>query len=336
MKFFRNTDLKYILLLQFLIMFTAFGAAFYFLGALSALWILALSLLYISIHFISDYKRYQKIAILNHQLDAILHDEAHNIFSNCNEGELAILHSQLTKLLLRLHDQADDLKNDKLLLATALADISHQMKTPLTSIHLLLSFLNEDAVTADRRREIAREISTLLDRIDWLVYALLKISRLDAGTADLEKKQVSVQELLNKSYALIAIPMDIKNISWTCNANESVTYTGDLSWSIEAISNILKNCMESCSEGGCICVATAQNPLYTQIIITDTGSGISAEDLPHLFERFYRGKESDSHSVGIGLSLAQKIINAQNGTIKASNAKQGGAQFEIRFYHSTI
>lgn len=336
MQFFRNTELKFLLLIQALITLIITGSAFHFLGTTSALWIFTLCVIFIIIHFISDYIRYQKIASLNHQLDSILHNQTQSLLDNCNEGELSILHSQLTKLLLRLHEQADDLKNDKLLLANALADISHQLKTPLTSIHLLLSFLNEDEVTTVRRRQISREISTLLERIDWLVYALLKISRLDAGTANLEQTTVSVQELLEKSYALIAIPMDIKNISWDYTPDSAITYTGDLSWSIEAISNILKNCMESCHENGNISVITTQNPLYTQIIITDTGDGISQQDLPHLFERFYRGKKQDSQSVGIGLSLAQKIIISQNGTIKASNAQNGGAQFEIRFYHSTI
>lgn len=288
------------------------------------------------LHFILTWRRYRKLAGMSQKLDEILHDDSVVLLQDCEEGELAILHTQLEKLVRRLREQNGNLKQDKILLADSLADISHQIKTPLTSIHLLLNFLQEEEVTVERRREISREMAGLLERIDWLVYALLKMSRLDAGVATMKTEKVSVQELADKAYELVAVPMDIRGIRWEADVQQGAVFQGDLAWSIEAVGNILKNCMEHTSEGGCIRLTGEENIIYTQIQIEDEGTGIAPEDLSHLFERFYRGKENDSQSAGIGLSLSQRIIQQQNGTIQVKNRTQGGAAFRIRFYKTVI
>ena len=265
-----------------------------------------------------------------------MHDDGETLLQDCQEGELAILHTQLNKLVRRMREQADVLRQDKVFLADALADISHQLKTPLTSLQLLASFLQEDEVSPERRREIARDIITLLGRIDWLVYALLKMSRLDAGTSGMKEETVSVTELTEQAYQLVAVSMDLRDIRWKCHVEPGCSFQGDLSWSVEAVGNILKNCMEYSEPGGAITVEGTENPLYTELMIRDEGKGIAPEDLPHLFERFYRGKHNSTESVGIGLSLAQKIITQQNGTIQVKNGTKRGAVFTIRFYKSVI
>lgn len=287
-------------------------------------------------HLLITRRRYRELAKMNEQIDKILHGEAEELWKNCEEGELSILHSQIEKMVNRLREQAAQLQEEKVFMADSLADISHQVKTPLTSIHLLLSFLNEETLTKERRLELTREISILLERIDWLIYALLKISRLDAGTVTMNHDVVRARELAVKSYEQIAVALDVRDIQWRCELEDNITFMGDLSWSMEALTNILKNCMEHTPAGGSIRVTGEENALYTELVITDTGKGIAKEDLPHIFERFYKGKNSDNQSIGIGLALARRIVAEQNGTIKADNVKSGGAVFIIRFYKSTV
>lgn len=293
-------------------------------------------LLYGMLYLYFTGKRYRGLENLAAELDEVLHGNASNIMDDCREGELAILHSELEKLLLRMREQSEQLQGEKVLLADALADISHQIKTPLTSIHLLLERLNEADLDSEKRREALWELGSFVRRIDWLIYALLKISRLDADTIQFQKKKIVVRDLVEKAVEPLAVSMDIRGIAWKSNIPQEVSFYGDPEWSGEAIVNILKNCMEYTPKQGVITVSAEENALYTRIWIHDTGPDIPAEDLPHLFERFYRGRQSHSSGIGIGLSLSRKIIHSHNGTIRVSNHSKGGPQFEIRFYKSVI
>ncbi len=336
MRFFRNPEIKKEILCYLLVylagMFLAFRAA----GVRVAAGVLASGVAALVLHLVFTLRRYRQLAHMAEQMDQILHDDSAILMRDCQEGELAILHTQLSKLVLRLREQAGDLQQDKVFLADALADISHQLKTPLTSLQLLANFLKEDNVSDVRRKEIARDIIALLGRIDWLVYALLKMSRLDAGTSGMKEEEVPVGDVVQQAYELLAVPMDLRDIGWDSQVMEGSCYTGDLAWSVEAVSNILKNCMEYSPAGSTIHVEGSENAIYTQIVIRDEGRGIAPEDLPHLFERFYRGKSNNTESVGIGLSLAQKIIQQQNGTVSVKNGLHGGAVFMIRFYKAVV
>lgn len=305
-------------------------------GALAAVLAAISCLFYSWLYFYFTGKRYRQLEDLSAQLDEVLHGNANNIMDDCHEGEMAILHSELEKLLLRMREQAELLQEEKVFLADALADISHQIKTPLTSIHLLLERLNEPDLNLEERRKICQEISSFIRRIDWLLYALLKISRLDAKVVQFQKTQISVRNLVRKAVEPLEVPIDIRGIRLQTDISEEVSFYGDPEWSGEAIANILKNCMEYTPEKGEISVTAEENALYTRILIQDNGPDIPAEDLPHLFERFYRGSQSYGTGIGIGLSLSQKIIQSQNGTIRVRNCNKGGPQFEIRFYKSTV
>lgn len=335
MKFMRNPEIQRECVISVIFTVAAAVCAVITVGNAAGMLVLFLCVLAGIMHFLSAWCRYRDIARMSQNLDEILYDEKTAFLQDCEEGELAVLHTQLGKLVRRLREQNGNLQKDKIFLADSLADVSHQIKTPLTSIHLLLSSLDKEE-SAQRRHEISREIAGLLERIDWLVYALLKMSRLDAGVAEMKTDAVLVQELADKAYELVAVPMDIRGIQWKTQVAEGSTFVGDLSWSVEAIGNILKNCMEHTPENRCIYFVASENAIYTEIRIEDEGTGIAAEDLPHLFERFYRGKGNDSQSVGIGLSLAQKIILQQNGTIQVKNREQGGAVFCIRFYKTIV
>ncbi len=269
---------------------------------------------------------------MGNDIDKILHGNDSIDLGEYAEGELSFLQSEILKLTVQLREQAWSLKKDKEYLSDSIADISHQIRTPLTSINIILSLISKPDLPEERKKALFNELETLLRRIDWLITTLLKISKLDTGTVKFKKEKIMVSQLISLAVAPIAISLELREqeINTKIKGNES--FIGDLSWTIEAIENILKNCMEHTQRGGSIKITAFENPLFTEIIIKDNGPGIEKEDLPHLFERFYKGKNSNVQSFGIGLALARAIIASQNGTIKAENAPEGGAKFTIRFY----
>lgn len=333
MNIFRNPEVKKTLLLYGIAAAAATVTAFVWEKRFGLL-MLAVCAAFILIWLFATYGRYKRISELAADIDQILHGDRQIALEKYAEGELDILQSEIYKMTVRLREQQQSLRDDKVYLADSLADISHQIRTPLTSINLLVSFLSEPGITEERRQKLSHELYELLDRIEWLITALLKISRLDAGTAKFKREHVPLEELLRKGTAPLLVPLDLRN--QTLNISAEGMFFGDVSWTCEAITNIAKNCMEHTPEGGTIEIGALDNALYTEIIISDNGSGISAEDFPHIFERFYKGKNSDDKSFGIGLALARKIITAQNGTIKAENQVHQGAKFTIRFYRGTV
>ena len=294
----------------------------------------ALSLLLILIYYISTYKRYRRIASLAGDINKVLHGDNTISLENYSEGELGILHSEIYKMTIRLREQQQKLVSDKIYLADSIADISHQIRTPLTSINLLVQLLSEPNLTDERRHQLTHELYGLLSRIDWLITTLLKISKLDAGTVQFKQEQVGMENLIRKSCVPLLVPIELRGQELAINATGD--FTCDVAWTSEAIGNIVKNCMEHTPEGGRIEIETNDNALYTEILIKDNGTGISQEDMPHIFERFYKGKDSDDKSFGVGLALARMIITSQKGTVKAENRKPTGAMFSIRFYKGTV
>lgn len=335
MNFFRNPEIRssllYWLLLSALLVTLAF-----FLRRDWGWLTLGLCTAFTLAHLFSTWRRYQHIADLSLEIDQILHDSSRFDLARFAEGELAILHSEIYKMTVRLRQQADALQRDKSYLADSLADISHQMRTPLTAMHLIASMLRQEDVSDARRIQLCQELSQLLSRMDWLIGSLLKMSRLDAGTVHFAQEQVRVRDLVQRAAAPLAITMELRGQQLDVQLGEEDAFIGDLDWSSEAVQNVLKNCMEHTPAQGCISLRSHSTPIYTELCISDTGSGIDEADLPHLFERFYRGRNAAASSVGIGLALARMIISQQNGSIKAGNLPQGGAQFVIRFYHGTV
>lgn len=313
----------------------AVSAVSFSLGIAAGIAALASCIIYTVIHAITNVRRYRAIARLSNSIDRILHGQDEILFTDSREGELAILTSEVTKMTVRLREQTDALAADKVRLTDAIADISHQLRTPLTSMNLTVSLLSEDGLSDERRLRLTRDLSRSLRRIDWLIDALLKISKIDAGTVGFRFERVSVAELIRRAAAPLMIPMELRGQEIRVHA-DSEEYTGDMQWSVEAIGNILKNCVEHTPEGGSIEISSTENALFTEIVISDSGAGFTPGDIPHLFERFYRGKNADAASVGIGLALARTVITAQNGTVAASNGKNGGAQFTVRFYKNIV
>ena len=296
--------------------------------------VLAACIVITGIHICTEIYRYRRLQKLSADLDRLLISGTPLLITEYNEGELSILANQVQKLTLRLTEAAEVVEADKKYLADSLADISHQLRTPLTAMNLTTTMLRSSNLTYAKRMELTGELRSLLTRTDWLVETLLKISKLDAGTVKLAKETVFVSELISRSAAPIAIPMELRNQTLVINCGEE-RFSGDLIWSAEALGNILKNCVEHTPEDGTITVTAQETALYTQIEVEDTGSGFDPKDIPHLFERFYKGSNASQNSYGIGLALARTVITAQNGTVQAMNGNTG-AKFVIKFYKQVI
>ena len=333
MRLLKNKEVRGALLWQLSVAVIACSLCFWF-DLRAGLTAVVLSMLLMMIYCIGTYKRYRRIASLAADVNHVLHGDSSIDFDNYSEGELSILHSEIYKMTIRLREQQQTLTREKAYLADSIADISHQIRTPLTSINLLIGLLSEPKLTDARRQQLIHELYELLSRIDWLITTLLKISRLDAGTVQFKQEQVSLEELLKKACVTLLIPVELRRQELRIHADGA--FRGDLPWTCEAIGNIVKNCIEHTPEGGGIEIDAAENALYSEIIIKDNGTGISSEDLPHIFERFYKGKDSDGKSFGIGLALSRMIITGQGGTVKAENRKPAGAMFTIRFYKGTV
>lgn len=270
------------------------------------------------------------------EVDRILQGEQDVNLWEYDEGSLAILQSRVQKLTVQLRQQAEALQQDKSALADALADISHQIRTPLTSLNLIAASLTRPEMPVESRLEAAARLRQQLGRIDWLIEALLKMSRIEAGAVAFSREQGALSALVEKAAAGVAIPMELREQQLTVRVAPEATFLGDVAWSAEALGNVLKNCMEHTPPGGEICVTGEENLVYAQLVVQDTGSGFDPQDLPHLFQRFYKGRDAGEQSVGIGLALAREILVRQNGTIKAENAPEGGARFTLRFYKGTL
>jgi len=335
MKLFRNPEVKRSLLLYFIltVLFTGTGALY---NAYFSAGIFIVCIIFTLLSIFSTYKRYKKISGFSKEIDRILHGKEAINLSDYSEGELAILQNEVSKLTIQLREQAENLIKDKIFLTDSIADISHQIRTPLTSLNLIISFLSNPTLSDERRFKLVKEAEMLLSRIDWLISTLLKMSKLDSGTANLKRETVDVKNLIMRAAASIAISMELREQQLVTHFESDPSFTGDLQWTVEAVENILKNCMEHTPRGGTITVKASENALYTEIVISDNGKGIDKEDLPYLFDRFFKGKNSSDQSFGIGLALARMIIVNQNGTIKAENSPAGGAVFTIRFYKSVV
>lgn len=291
--------------------------------------------------FLSSYLLGQKRALkrLSEQITCILDGNDYNNIGNFQkykEGDLAVLESQVGKLVNLLREQAEGLQKDKTLLQNALADISHQLKTPMTSLHLIVAMLADEELEPEQRFGYVEHGTQLLDRIDWLVSTLLTLSRLDAGTVKFAKERVEFQKLEETVIRQIEIPMELKNQELIWNIQENSGFEGDFRWTAEALLNIMKNCVEHTPENHRLYLTMTENAIYSEIVIEDEGPGIPADERRKIFERFYQGKNTSEGSVGIGLALSADLIRQQNGTVKAENRKEGGARFIIRFYRQIV
>ena len=281
-------------------------------------------------------KRYKEIRLLSQQLDEILHEGGSMELRHFREGDVEILRDELQKMLLRLEEQTELLEKEKMSLADSLADISHQIRTPLTTLNLLVERLKKNTGDISSSQSLLREAEQMLDRIQWLVTSLLRLSKLDAGAIVLKPQTILLSSFFREVMKPFDVSMDVRGQSLEIRGDGSTEVQGDYNWTMEAIGNVIKNSLEYTPEGGLLLIEWTENPLFTEIKITDSGKGIPKEDIPHLFERFYRGKNAGNHSFGIGLSLSRAILAQENAVIYGQNVSPLGAQFVIRFYKTVV
>ena len=243
------------------------------------------------------------------------------------EGSFNILKNDIYALVNTKNEQIKAVETERDSLSDYMADISHQLKTPITSMMIMADLLEE--AEPEKQTEFIHNIQVSLNKMEWLVGALLKMAKLDSGTAILQKEKIFIKELILHSAEPLAISMDLHGVKLCLNGNDTDSFQGDFGWSAEAITNILKNGIEHMENGGNLYVSWSEKSVYSEIEIEDEGSGISDEELPHIFERFYRGKTARHSGFGIGMAMAQSIFAKQNGTIKAQNREEGGAKFVI-------
>ena len=255
-----------------------------------------------------------------------------NIDEN-SEDELSILKNELYKITIMLKEDAENSKKDKLKLKDSLSDISHQLKTPLTSINIMLDNILDNPEMDDKTKEkFIQNIKREITNISSLVGEILKLSKFDASVIKFEEQQVFINDLVKSAISNVEMMAELKNINIEVNDQDNIKLVCDSKWQIEAITNILKNCIEHSRDDSTITIDIDSNKIYKQITIKDNGEGIDEKDLPHIFERFYKGKNSSKDSVGIGLALAKTIIEKDNGSIKVDSKKGKQTIFTIKYY----
>ncbi len=275
--------------------------------------------------------RYRKIARLVDYLQLLSNGGTAMDIRENTEGELSVLKKEIYSVTSTLSQQAGALQKDKLELANALSDISHQLKTPLTSLGIMTDLLDNDALPPEKRQEFIDSMRVGQQRMEWLVLSLLKLAKLDADAISLKKEPVLLSKLVETALAPLTIPIEVKEQQVSIEG-EDMSILCDPDWTREALANLLKNAVENTPMGGKIEITYGGNPIYAFIRVHDSGSGIDRADLPHLFKRFYRGKSAGRDSAGIGLSMSLAILRKQKGDIEATS--ENGAIFTLKFYHA--
>lgn len=294
--------------------------------------IVLLGVISIIVALIYTNKRDKSLRSINKYLDKVNNGNYELKIEDNGEDEISRLRNELYKTTILLRESAENSEKEKTNLNNSLADISHQLKTPLTSIRIMLDNIEENPNMDEKtRNEFIEEISRQIDWISSLVISLLKLAKFDAGAIIMQDTQINVKKLIDNVINNLAIMIDIKNIKIEEKIDEDVILRADYNWQLEALTNIIKNCIEHSKEDSKIKIEVENNSIFVKIKITDEGEGIAKEDLSHIFERFYKSKQASENSIGIGLSLAKTIIEKENGYIKIDSELGKGTTFEIKY-----
>ena len=248
------------------------------------------------------------------------------------DDELSKLSNELYKTTILLREAAENSKKESKNLSIALEDISHQLKTPLTSIRIMIDNIYENPdMDEQTRKDFMQTISKQIDWISSLVISLLKLAKFDSGTIVMNRQEFLVKDLLNQIVENLSIMLEIKNIKVNIDMQENIKANLDYNWQLEALTNIIKNSIEHSKENSSIDIKVEDSSVFLKIIITDYGEGISKKDINHIFERFYKTKNMDENSIGIGLSLSKAIIEKDNGYISVNSKETKGTTFTIKY-----
>jgi signal transduction histidine kinase len=325
----RNREAFFFYCIQFLLLVVILAFGYFHLPIWSQI-IVAFILMINTISF--THHRYKKIRDLGDYLSRINHRDYSLDIRDNTEGELSILKNELAKVMMTLRHQTDQSVHDKAVLAKGLSDISHQLKTPLTSLYIIADVIEDASLDNVTRKHFIDELMSQLLRMEWLVASLLKMARLDAEAIEMKHDEIDLGSLFRRTASLLSAMLNEKQQRLGIKTDESIRIYGDEAWLLEALTNLLKNAIEHSLPHGEILVRIEKNNLYAQVEIIDHGEGINPEDLPHIFERFYRGKNSLETSVGIGLALSKEILRKHNSEIEVNSVLNEGTIFKIKFY----
>ena len=294
--------------------------------------LLVFSIVWFFILIIYLQKRDNKINQITKYINEIRNKKYDLDINENSEDELSNLKNELYKITVMLKEESENSQKDKENLKISVQDISHQLKTPLTSITIMLDNLKDNPeMNSDIRQKFIFEISKQIDWINWLVISMLKISKLEAGVEEFQKENINFSKFLKEIIKNLEIPIEVKNQNVVISGKDNAQFIGDYKWEQEAITNIIKNCVEHNKENANIYINFEENNLFSKISIRDEGEGIDKKDLKHIFERFYKGKNSSDNSVGIGLALAKNIIEKDNGMISCNSELGKGTEFVIKY-----
>ena len=252
--------------------------------------------------------------------------------SEITEGSIGILQSEIYKVVTILREQYSSEHKQKKYMSDMMSDISHQFKTPLTAISLMTELLMAPEVTEEQRLEYAAKIDSQINKMTWLIRNLLTLSQLEAGVLEMKSEPVALKTMLDEIYEPLSVMAEVAEVSLDISIPSEIEIKGDKHWLREAISNIIKNCIEHTAAEGFVKISASQNNISTTLVILDNGKGIDKEHLPHIFERFYKADNSSPNSVGIGLAMARQIINSHGGRIEVESEVGKGSRFTITFY----
>lgn len=299
---------------------------------LNIILIVLFSVLYMAIIFIYLKQRDKKINQITQYINEIKNRKYDLNINENSEDELSNLKNELYKITIMLKEESEISRQDKEKIKMSVEDISHQLKTPLTSIMIMLDNLKDNPnMDEDTKQKFIFEISKQVDWINWLVISILKLSRLEADVVKFSNNKINVKKFIDEIIGNLKIPIEIKNQKISIEGDEDASFIGDYKWQQEAITNIIKNAIEHNKENGKITIKYEENVLFTKITIIDEGQGIAKEDLKHIFERFYKAQNSSDNSVGIGLSLAKNIIEKNNGMINCKSEIGNGTEFIVKY-----
>lgn len=299
---------------------------------ISLIIIITFDSLIILIFYLYDKNKSKKIKEITKMISKINNRQFDIDINDFNEGELSILKNEISKTTIMLRQVADNSINDKLNLKDSLGDISHQLKTPLTSITIMIdNILDNPDMDEKTRKRFLINIKREILNINFLVMSLLKLSKFDANVVKFNKESVYLKDIINESIKNVSMIKELKNITIKVSGDDNIKLLCDFKWQVESITNILKNSIEHTSEYGTVEVNYSENKLYTRILIKDNGKGIDSDDLPHIFDRFYKGKNGSNDSFGIGLSLSKTIIEKEGGSITVKSTPNIGTIFTIKY-----
>lgn len=299
---------------------------------ISLIIIITFDSLIILIFYLYDKNKSKKIKEITKMISKINNRQFDIDINDFNEGELSILKNEISKTTTMLRQVADNSVKDKLNLKDSLGDISHQLKTPLTSITIMIdNILDNPDMDEKTRKKFLINIKREILNINFLVMSLLKLSKFDANVVKFNKESVYLKDIIIESIKNVSMIKELKNITIKVSGDDNIKLLCDYKWQVESITNILKNSIEHTSEYGTVEVNYSENKLYTRILIKDNGKGIDSGDLPHIFDRFYKGKNGSDDSFGIGLSLSKTIIEKEGGSITVKSTPNIGTIFTIKY-----